>query len=938
MRFAIITALLLFARTVFAYNLPDSSGFKEYCQTTLHKKIDSISAEYKRNGRLNSYSCFLNYNQPEAVNYMVQGVNGYQPLLVDTDQRVTTFRQRLTEFNNTSLSTYKVVYINIEAWDVIFKNEVIDDKVIDYTNYRDFLKGNNSDFQEKNSDQFKTVRNTVGSAFGNTPPELLFIIDAKFYYWHTRKPENADIGAQNRNYVTKAGYIGFYPYHYDNAILPQNVKDDQKKIYTIFLDMLGEQWKGTHDRINSDYDWLDPVYTCIFNALTHYKALEGILSLQTPEAIVSHFSANIGSNSSLYKALTLEQRIHVLKVLATQHLFDNEFKLMLNCINNCPEQERRQMLDSIAFAKLYNGNSNLQRSIFLNINGDNLAQYLVATALIANQVFPSYNSEVDAIKDTAFIKLKPGGFLGSAIYNRIDNSTGNILLANLSQAQLIYKHPFKKVLVTITEDYSYGNFTWKRNEYKNVPAILAYALFNHESNQRLWQYLRTAADVGLLFIGGGEIKYFFSRSAWGLLLRDPVIARKVISGFFTMKFASDIVIRDVVSDVLRQSTIGQNLLGYYEKFSMWTDMSYMGIAGLKSIYRSIKTESRQIFSLKTIDGHPNTTVTTLVDDAGNESFRAVSQSEITETNEFLNAVERKIEEKTGFIDDTYLVGAAFTDAYQTVRNKLANLLEGNTTLLQGEELNQLYRDLENQAHRELVAYLKDSPAQEFEKSIKAWRDLGRKPSTSYLQNDVEALKAVVAGSGKAFLLVKLANYENLSKWVDKLDNAADANLISKLDNFAYTNPNKLSDLDDFYKKMKAPAGKKGMIDFTVQINAKNVYYDKTGMPNFVSHSPTINGSKIKYQSQTLNGSSTDMTAANNWALSQYGSDNFRKISGSTKCKIKIDDEWVEHTWHHHQDGRTMFPVPSSLHSAASHSGGASIIEKGLQDFFDSPNL
>jgi hypothetical protein len=62
---------------------------------------------------------------------------------------------------------------------------------------------------------------------------------------------------------------------------------------------------------------------------------------------------------------------------------------------------------------------------------------------------------------------------------------------------------------------------------------------------------------------------------------------------------------------------------------------------------------------------------------------------------------------------------------------------------------------------------------------------------------------------------------------------------------------------------QATAGKKGMIDFNVQINGKNLHYDNTGMPDFVPHTPTVNGEKIKFQAQTLNGSSIDMTTALN---------------------------------------------------------------------------
>lgn len=748
MRTIWIILLLFLAGTTQATPGTDTTQvnrFSEFCSTTLKSKIDSITKEYQQKGKLNDYSLFVDYGESPSTNIIAEKTNGYPLGISLTDPRVIEFKQNLTALNNAS-TTYKVVYVNICAWNVIFTKTVFGDTSLDAGNFKNFLKPGNSNFDEQYDNSKSKARSVITTAFPDTPANLLFIVDCEFKFWHLNNPDYAaNMGAPLKIILAERSYLSFYPYHFNNNISPA-VKSEYERIFKICYEYI----KGKEYPVQycANCHWLYFCYEGIKKGLEKYKAYDNILSIRNRDSMLAHFSANFGSDASMYKALSLQQIIHVLKVLATGYFDDNPTNIMLNCMINCRDDGRKQMLDSIAFSKLYDGQTNLQRAIFLNISGDNLAKYLVATAQIANKVFPNYNSEVDAIKDTAYIKLKPGGFLGSAIYNRIDNATGNILLANLSQAQFVYKHPFKKVLVTITEDYSYRNFTWSRGEYKNVPAILAYAIFNHEDNQRLLQYLRTAVDVGLLFIGAGEVKYFFSRSAWGLLLRDPVIARKVISGFFTMKFASDIVIRDVVSDVLRQSTIGQNLLGYYEKFSIWTDMSYMGIAGLKSIYRSIKTESRQIFSLKTINGNPNTTATTLVDDAGNESFRAVSQSEITETNEFLSKVERKIEEQTGFIDDTYLIGTAFDNAYQTVRSKLSNLLQGNTDLLKGEEQIRLIADLGNKAKPELVAYLKDLPADKFEQGINAWKRLNGNPATNHLRNDVEILKSIVNNTGK----------------------------------------------------------------------------------------------------------------------------------------------------------------------------------------------
>jgi len=86
-----------------------------------------------------------------------------------------------------------------------------------------------------------------------------------------------------------------------------------------------------------------------------------------------------------------------------------------------------------------------------------------------------------------------------------------------------------------------------------------------------------------------------------------------------------------------------------------------------------------------------------------------------------------------------------------------------------------------------------------------------------------------------------------------------------------------------------------------------------------------------------------MRDANRWLINKYGGDNFKRVPGSTAVDIKdASGNWVRHTWHHHQDGRSMFPMPSSIHNTTqggfSHSGGATIIERGLQGLFSGPGL
>lgn len=201
---------------------------------------------------------------------------------------------------------------------------------------------------------------------------------------------------------------------------------------------------------------------------------------------------------------------------------------------------------------------------------------------------------------------------------------------------------------------------------------------------------------------------------------------------------------------------------------------------------------------------------------------------------------------------------------------------------------------------------------------------------------------VVKSTGKAGLLSKISSYSYLSSWVNRFDDVADAALISKLDNLATTNSSKLAQLDDLYNpsKFQMTAGANRVpvnspAPFQASINGKTVNYNSQGFPDFKPHSA---GSTFEYTSTGLTGTgsatSGDFLAANNWASNNFAlAGKFQTIPNSQKCLVKFGDNWIECTWHHYQDGRTMFPVPTDIHSTFTHTGGKAIIDRGLQDIF-----
>lgn len=91
-----------------------------------------------------------------------------------------------------------------------------------------------------------------------------------------------------------------------------------------------------------------------------------------------------------------------------------------------------------------------------------------------------------------------------------------------------------------------------------------------------------------------------------------------------------------------------------------------------------------------------------------------------------------------------------------------------------------------------------------------------------------------------------------------------------------------------------------------------------------------------------------MREANNWALNPNGGNfiegvDFKKIPESpTQCEIfdAKKNKWVKCTWHHHEDGQTMIPVPTDIHARpnAPHIGGRQIINEGIQGFFYFTNI
>jgi hypothetical protein len=104
------------------------------------------------------------------------------------------------------------------------------------------------------------------------------------------------------------------------------------------------------------------------------------------------------------------------------------------------------------------------------------------------------------------------------------------------------------------------------------------------------------------------------------------------------------------------------------------------------------------------------------------------------------------------------------------------------------------------------------------------------------------------------------------------------------------------------KNVKTIAGRKPINSkYAGKTHPTGVRFKKTGFPDFTPHAKA----QVKFAPGKLGGGKADFSAANK--------------------KLGFPKTPKGYTWHHVEDGRTLQLVPTKLHDAVRHSGGASII-------------
>ncbi|MFK8009095.1 MAG: HNH endonuclease [Saprospiraceae bacterium] len=143
----------------------------------------------------------------------------------------------------------------------------------------------------------------------------------------------------------------------------------------------------------------------------------------------------------------------------------------------------------------------------------------------------------------------------------------------------------------------------------------------------------------------------------------------------------------------------------------------------------------------------------------------------------------------------------------------------------------------------------------------------------------------------------------------------------------------IAKVDGFYgvtMKKTTPVGFKGAGTYN------GVEYNKYGFPLLKDKNPFGNNYIFK---NAKGNHTTDFTDAQEWLRKNkdnLGFDDVFVVPGGTRFQVKINGKWSEKmTWHHHENGTDMIPVPSRIHNPELvHSGGVKTVQLGINHLFD----
>ena len=320
-----------------------------------------------------------------------------------------------------------------------------------------------------------------------------------------------------------------------------------------------------------------------------------------------------------YTRIPYKQRLNCIKELCKGNLtdyiiFGDQTELVvLNLLLKTPASDHKQLLADLInsankvltedgkekfphlLAKLYNG-----------IDGDNFVEFSGVLLKWLLEYYPKEEAftSLDAKNEQKYLVLNPRTWTGDAVYEFFSDDgevnlsvTEQSVLQTIPKIQIVKTEPYSYVYIKFINEYEYSeNLKFGKGSVIAVPACYAYSLFNEKNNQRLFAGLKLAVDVGLCFIGVGEIN---------AAIKTLSTARKIyLTTKATIDLAlgvSDIVINDVLYDQFNSTDKGKEFLNSWNTFQLYYGIGSIAETGMEALIKKMYKNADELKKLSNLE-------------------------------------------------------------------------------------------------------------------------------------------------------------------------------------------------------------------------------------------------------------------------------------------------------------------------------------------------
>ena len=516
-----------------------------------------------------------------------------------TDVARQDIEQRLQQnFYEFGFETYLLL---INGFEIEFERQIGENMTLDQV----FLGGGNQDPDSlSNIGKLLTIHNQIaagiqGKIYQQLPPSSLLMSVGNYC---------GEFSPQNRRC-----------YKYLDISLNHSEHPDPryKTLYERLQNYFNSFRPYEASNSNCAYFCLQALRQSIKEATQHVN----LMDIQSPEELYLVLKDwTLSSNAVInYKLLSLDERVHILQLLASQGmdaagglLSSNQAEpYALNVLKYTPDVQKRGMLQRLLDEKEASDRYPLLAALVHHVDDQNLFKMVnLLTTWLAYYRPPQSNFDLqEAILQGKHLRFYTG-FWGD-VHGKLWPPIVNELLLHTRQQfrflpQNIVVKPYEYIWVTFVNDFELNSqIRFQAGDAYSMPALLVYLFFDKSSRDREWQNAEITLNALLLATGVGELQAALQagkRLQTLLAIIDLGLA------------SSDMIVQYGLAESLNKSEEGKRVLEYWNLFQLASGLGMMS-ANLPDIYKSLKTHGNAVRKGGTLSNQQNKQLKKVLEEA-----------------------------------------------------------------------------------------------------------------------------------------------------------------------------------------------------------------------------------------------------------------------------------------------------------------------------------